>query len=169
MLLACVCSYVAYKVIYLPNKIRATLKKYSNVYIAPNATFLDGDTRDVFAGQHEDKRHIFSRFEGAVLRSPEKYDMYLLTAGSFVALSLCSVEAMDEFKNSVPHDFDRADSQKENLAKLALKALTFLPSNENWNRRRKYMMSKIGIQQVSKKIPLILNSLNERFGNLEVG
>ena len=35
--------------------------------------------------------------------------------------------------------------------------------------RRKYFMSKIGIQQVSKKIPLILTSLDERFSKIKEG
>ena len=95
--------------------------------------------------------------------------MFLQTMGSYVIVNLCSTKAMEEIKNAVPHSLDRADSLKYTLGKCFKNSILFLPSNENWQRRRRYAMSKIGVQQVSKKIPLILSSLEERFSKFKVG
>ena len=69
-------AYLAYKLVYRPNKVRASLSKYPRVYIAQNATLLGGDMEASIGGLNEDKRHVFSRFEEAILETPERYDMF---------------------------------------------------------------------------------------------
>ena len=137
--------------------------------MSPRASYLAGDMPESFAGLKEDKRHIFTRFEEAILKATEKYDMFLQTIGSMVMINLCSVEALDEFKNALPHSIDRADSTKYSLGKCFQESFLFLRSSEHQHKRRKYAMSKIGIQQVSKKIPLILKSLEQRFSTVKEG
>ena len=83
--------YLAYKLVYRPNLVRAALRQHPRVYISPNATFLGGDMSDSIGGLNDDKRHVFSRFEEAVLESPERYDMFFQTLGSEVLISLCSI------------------------------------------------------------------------------
>ena len=50
-----------------------------------------------------------------------------------------------------------------------LKSLLFLRSNGNWRKRRQYMMAKIGIKQMSKKIPLIIKALDEQLQGIKAG
>ena len=50
-----------------------------------------------------------------------------------------------------------------------LKSLLFLRSNGNWQKRRQYMMAKIGIKQMSKKIPLIIKALDEQLQGIKAG
>ena len=166
VLVALVFFYLAYTIVYLPNKIRSSLKQHPNIYFSPNSSFIGGDIAEYIAGKFEDKQHVFSRIEEGALKNPDKYDMIFTSAGPNSMLCLCSIEAMEEFRELVPHSIDRSEEFKHAIAKSALKSFGFIRSTENWQTRRKYMMSKIGIQQVSKKIPLILKSLEERFAKV---
>lgn len=67
--------------------------------------------------------------------------MFFVSSGPFIGIALCSVEALEEFKSAVQQNFERSDKQKHVIGKSALKAFTFLRSTEDWNTRRKYMMS----------------------------
>ena len=171
-LLACIAlvvAYLVYTMIYVPLRVRWHLRKFKNVYLSDKATVLGADLHELLGGAFEDKRHLFSRFENAVLSNPKTYDLFFASAGSLMTLAPCSVDALQEFKNKVPQFIDRGDSLKELQAKLALKGLLFLPSNASWSSRRKGVMRKLGLHQVSNKIPLILHTLEERFKDVQQG
>ena len=168
-LVGAIFGYLFYNMVYRTNRARKALRKYPNVYMSPRASYLGGDMTETIGGIVQDKRHMFSRGEEAILDSNEKYDMLLQTAGPQVIIGLCSTESLEEFKNAVPHSIDRTDAQKEIFGKSFMDSYVFMRSTENWSLRRKYLMSKLGIQQVSKKIPLILKSLEERFSKVRTG
>ena len=50
-----------------------------------------------------------------------------------------------------------------------LSSLLFLRSNDNWRKRRQYMMAKIGINQMSQKIPMMIKALDKRFEDIKAG
>ena len=116
-LAATIIAYLFYTMVFHPNQVRKALRNYPNVYMSPKATYLGGDMQELVAGIMEDKRHVFSRFEEAILEAPEQYDMYLQTLGSSVMINLCSVEAMEEFKDNFPHSIDRGESLKWTIGK----------------------------------------------------
>ena len=83
-------------------------------------------------------------------------------------ISLCSINAMEEFLKLAPHVIDRSADFREHF-KVMYKSQHWERSNSNWEMRRRYVMGKINLGEVSKKIPLILKSLDERLSTVKPG
>ena len=75
---------------------------------------------------------------------------------------------MREFNRLIPEKIDRSDNQEAVLGKITPNSFGLLPSNKNWDERRKLATKTIGINFASKYIPMMISTVDEWSKNIKI-
>jgi len=76
---------------------------------------------------------------------------------------------MDEFKNLVPDNLDRAVIDARSIKKLGHETMAEMKSTTEWNERRSSFVRNIGINYASRLIPIILRTCKNSFSQIGPG
>ena len=77
--------------------------------------------------------------------------------------------SINELNKMIPEKIDSSESSHAVLGKIVPKSLGVLPSNKNWDERRKLATKTVGIGFASKYIPLMIQTVDNWAKNVKIG
>lgn len=152
--------YTIHRLIYVPLRERRYYSKYSNVSMNERYYPVVGDLACVLQNQNANKFR-FQFFIDMALQD-HKYDFYVFQQGANTFVNVLSIEALSEFELLVPTKIDR-HSQKGGfpVGKIVHGSFVISESTKEFQQRRKEAAKAIGINHISKYIPLMLETTDE--------
>ena len=98
-----------------------------------------------------------------------KIDLYFFQMGAIPLVHLCSFQAFREFEKMVPNQIDRDDHRPFLAGKVVPNSFAVIPSNPNWDLRRKEILKTIGINFASKYIKMMIEVVDNWAKNIPIG
>ncbi|CAI2366495.1 unnamed protein product [Moneuplotes crassus] len=138
--------------------IRWKYSKYSNVYMSPSFSPIQGE-RAVIKAQGKQKYRFWHLMEVA-MKKPD-CDIRIVFSGTKPLFLIYSAQACKEFFKLVPTRIDRHSNHLKHFGRMNKGAIDQIKSSPMWKSRRDKIMKVIGINFSTKFIPLILDSFHE--------
>lgn len=165
-LMLVVIAYKVYQLIYVPWSKRRRALKYPNVYVAPKFVPLLGEIGVVLQNEKENKFRLYHVIENAMVH--KDMDINFTQSGDITAYKLCSIKSLSEMTKLVPEKVDRNNHKDMFLDVVTPNSIMIIPSNQNWDVRRKTVMKTIGINFASQYIQLTIETVDEWIKNVNL-
>ena len=92
----------------------------------------------------------------------QNYDFYISQQGASTIFDVLSTEALNEFEKLVPFKIDRHNHYGINpIGNIVPHSFLLLETTKEWVERRKEAMKSIGINHISRYIPLMIEATDE--------
>ena len=164
ILLVLIIIWKLYEFLYIPWATRRRYSKYQNFEMIDKYHPMLGDIVEITNNQNENKFKFQHYIE--IAQKKPYLDFYLVQLAQFQYVLLCSIKSFNEFEDLLPSKIDRHNHEGHLLKNVLDKSFSLLPSNSNWNERRKVVMKTIGINFASQYIQLMISIVDDWAKNL---
>jgi cytochrome P450 len=158
MLLIGFIIYFVYYFIYSPWALRNKYSKYPNVDVGKKFYPIVGDLGAVAKRRSQNQYQFYDHIETALNKN---WDLKLLITGCKNNFEIISPEAMQETIRLWPDKLDRYTSQYYPLWYILKGSLLLIPSTKNWKERRSEATKLIGINNMSKYVPMMVRLIDK--------
>ena len=124
-----------------------------------------GDISDVLQNEKENKFRLLY-FISLALENKD-YDFYLNQIWDMTIINILSEEAMNQFENLIPNHIDRHNHFGLPVKNILDNSLAVTESTQKCNDRRKEAIKTIGINHISRYIPLMIETVDEWAKNVK--
>ena len=159
--------YKVYELLILPWIIWKEYAKYPNVLVRKKFYPPIGDVVTFCKNERENKDRIQAHIDIALNKN--NTDIKLVQFGPVILFSLCSPKALNEFEKLIPEKLDRFNHNKFLVGNIAPNSIILMQSNRRWDKRRKAILKTIGINFVSKYIPMMTKIVDEWIDEVSIG
>mmetsp|Transcript_40011 Transcript_40011/g.39609 ORF Transcript_40011/g.39609 Transcript_40011/m.39609 type:complete len:291 (-) Transcript_40011:777-1649(-) len=154
--------YFSYTTIIQPYFMRRRYKRYPNVALSPNFIPVLGEIK-ICMDNMSQGRFIFEHYEKAALEKGK--DLMLIFSGDLPQFLLFSVKAHDEFLKLFPKKLDRNDYFRDTILKISSGSMDQMRTTSLQKKIKKELMSSLGLNTLSKKIPEIIQILQQHLAS----
>ena len=151
--------YKSYEFVYLPWRVRQKYKGFKNVGIQKTYAPVLGDFWTIHNNLKENK-FVFQQFIDIPMSKPDT-EFYVSQLGQITVFEITNVQSLDEFEQQVPSKIDRYSHKGDPLGNLGEGSFGLLETDWQWKERKSTAMRTIGVNQISKFIPMIIESVDE--------
>ena len=123
-----------------------------------------GDVGLFIKYEREDKYRFYFEIEN-ILQNPN-IDFNICQSADIFFFDVVSNKAKTEVEALIPHKIDRSDHEGFFLKELMHNSFGVLPSNKQWDERRKFYIRTLGINFASQYIELMINTVDNWAKNL---
>ena len=95
-------------------------------------------------------------------------DFFFTLLGPQPFIYACSSKALNEFEKFIPDALDRHHHEGLLLSNFAPKSMSLLPSNKNWEDRRKHTLKVIGVNFASRYIPMMIQIVDNWISEVKI-
>ena len=147
-------AYAAWYITIKPAMERAYFRKFSKVYVNPNASLVAGDLPIMHERYVKKNQSMFLHFGDSIIEHPNK-DMALVQLGSESLLLLAKPLDVQEFIRLSPHLIDNDQEKVLAFHRLFLKASSLNPTSSTWSAFREGATRSVQFNKASQYLPLI--------------